>query len=133
MNKLLVVSLLMLSGCTQADLFGNTESEYNTSDKIKNRVGPNGELISPENCPNWTASPITTYGNEKQGNFGCATVTNLGLMLENPRDLEKGASYGRTRKDTAHSSDAIRNYRNELSSGPIKPTPMSVTGAAGDE
>lgn len=116
MNKYMLVSFMMLSACHGLDMGDNDPTDLNTNNKVENKVGPKGELISPANCPNWTASPVTTYDNAKQGNFGCATVTNLGLMLENPRDLEQGASRGRVRPDTARSSDAIKNYRGALSS-----------------
>jgi type IV pilus biogenesis protein CpaD/CtpE len=134
MNKLILILPFLLASCTAADLAKPNTNALYTDDSIKNRVGPNGELISPENCPDWTASPITTYGNGKQGNFGCATVTNLGLMLEDPRDLERGASNGAIHPDPQRSSDAIKNYRGALSgpaaeaaSGAIS-MPLSVSG-----
>ncbi|MDX2074348.1 MAG: CpaD family pilus assembly lipoprotein [Alphaproteobacteria bacterium] len=115
MSRLYIIPLLLLSACNGLELGDNDPTDYNTSNKVVNKVGPNGELISPPNCPNWTASPFTTYDNAKQGNFGCATVTNLGLMLEDPRDLERGASGGKITPDATRSSEAIQNYRKGLS------------------
>lgn len=122
MNRHLVLPLLLLSACSQMDMHGTDPKEYYAKHPIENKVGPKGELISP-NCPDWKTSPVTTYSNTKQGNIGCATVTNLGLMLEDPRDLERGASGGHITPDTARSSLAIQNYR----SGTASPTAPATT------
>lgn len=113
MNKMLFAPLLLLTACTSPMQDGNSLPEYNTQE-VKNRVGPGGELISPEGCPDWTASPYFTFNNARQGNFGCATTTNLGLMLEDPRDLERGASGGHITPDAYRSTDVIKNYRSGL-------------------
>ena len=105
-----ILSAFLLSACSEMDMQGTDPKDYYAKHPIENRVGPNGELISP-NCPDWKTSPVTTYSNTKQGNIGCATVTNLGLMLENPRDLERGASGGVVRPDSSRNSLAIQNYR----------------------
>lgn len=111
MNKIMMIcSLLLLTACGSMDLQGHDPDEYYAENPIENKVGPNGELISP-NCPDWKMSPVTTYSNTKQGNIGCATVTNLGLMLEDPRDLERGASGGVVTPDPTRSADAIEKYR----------------------
>ena len=44
----------------------------------------------PEHCPDWRTSPITTHSNTTQGNYGCATQVNLGLMIADPHDLVRG-------------------------------------------
>ncbi len=41
----------------------------------------------PERCPDWRHSAVINYDNSAMSNFGCATATNLGLMLANPNDL----------------------------------------------
>lgn len=114
MNRFVLLPLLLLSACASMDMQGNDPYNYYAEHPIENRVGPNGELISPD-CPDWRTSPITTFSNTQQGNFGCATVTNLGLMLENPRDLEQGASGGYLPPHPDRSADAITRYRTELS------------------
>lgn len=65
-------------------------------------------VVSPR-CPDWRTSPVTTYSNTSQAGYGCATVTNLGLMVADPRDLEKG--HGTTAQDTNRSSVVIQQYR----------------------
>lgn len=60
-------------------------------------------------CPDWRTSPVTTYSNERQANFGCATTVNLGLQVANPRDLEKGV--GSFDRDTERTATVIKDYR----------------------
>lgn len=110
MNKLALFSLLLLSACSSREMFGESDKPYNHQ-SVENKVGPNGELISPPNCPDWSASPYSTTENAKQGNFSCAYVTNLGLMLEDPRDLERGASGGHIKPDPVRSARAVEKYR----------------------
>jgi pilus assembly protein CpaD len=47
------------------------------------------KVVSPR-CPDWRTSPVTTYSNTSQGGYGCASVANLGLMVADPHDLERG-------------------------------------------
>ncbi|MEQ8166075.1 MAG: CpaD family pilus assembly lipoprotein, partial [Alphaproteobacteria bacterium] len=41
-------------------------------------------------CSDWSKNPGHDYYNHTSGNFGCATATNLGLMVANPGDLIAG-------------------------------------------
>ncbi len=131
MNKICVLPLVLLSACSQME---EKMTKSTAPTVVENSVGPNGELISPPNCPDWSASPYNTFENDKQGNIGCATVTNLGLMLEDPRDLVQGASGGKVVPDPQRSSDAIKNYRNGLSSstGAATTTTPFTTGTSTD-
>jgi hypothetical protein len=105
--------MLLLSACAEMDSTGPTYSYGQVP--IENKVGPHGELISPD-CTDWTASPTTNYSNARQSNIGCATVTNLGLMLEDPRDLERGASGGHVVPDASRNRVVIDNYRTNATS-----------------
>ena len=120
------ISALLLSACSSLDMQGTNPNDYFAAHPIENKVGAKGELISPSDCPNWKKSPVTNYSNTKQANLGCATVTNLGLMLENPRDLERGASGGKITPDATRSSEAIKNYRSGLT-GLTAPTTTTTT------
>jgi pilus assembly protein CpaD len=51
-------------------------------------------VVTPPNCPDWTKDPVADHDNEVYGNFGCANVTNLGLMVADPRDLVIGRQMG---------------------------------------
>lgn len=66
------------------------------------------EVVLP-NCPDWRTSPVTTYSNTMQGNFKCATETNLGLMVADPHDLVRGS--GSVTQDTERNTKVLREYR----------------------
>jgi pilus assembly protein CpaD len=51
-------------------------------------------VVTPPNCPDWTKDPVSDHENELYSNFGCANVTNLGLMVADPRDLVIGRQMG---------------------------------------
>jgi pilus assembly protein CpaD len=51
-------------------------------------------VVTPPNCPDWTKDPVADHENDVYGNFGCANVTNLGLMVADPRDLVIGRQMG---------------------------------------
>ena len=48
-------------------------------------------LVTLPPCPDWTDRPGWNFGNQRSGNWGCATATNLGLMVADPADLVRGA------------------------------------------
>jgi pilus biogenesis lipoprotein CpaD len=85
-------------------------------------------------CPDWTASPDVEHDNLPASNFGCANVTNFGLMLADPHDLLVGRQPGPADADPALL--AIARYRaghpkSLTSDGPQTPTLNLVTTAAG--
>ena len=45
-------------------------------------------------CPDWSERPGRTFNNTVSRNLGCASATNLGLMVANPADLESGRRPG---------------------------------------
>ncbi|MGE0755066.1 MAG: CpaD family pilus assembly lipoprotein [Alphaproteobacteria bacterium] len=66
-------------------------------------------VVSPR-CPDWRVSSITTYTNMLfTPNIGCSSVTNLGLMVADPRDLVHGE--GDSAPDTHNTTRAIQQYR----------------------
>lgn len=48
----------------------------------------------PPNCPDWSGSSSSNPGNLNDSNFGCATATNLSLMIADPADLVRGRTLG---------------------------------------
>jgi len=78
----------------------------------------------PPECPDWRLSPVTTYSNTSQGNFGCATTVNLGLQVADPRDLERGQ--GQAGPDGERNSLVVQQYRQGKDYSP------SAAPAAGD-
>ena len=86
-------------------------------------------------CPDWRASPHSNYSNANYGNYSCASVTNLGKMVADPRDLKRGRG--------SHVQSSERLYQNNLAlqgggtapAAPAAPAPSepapSATGSTG--
>ena len=77
-------------------------------------------VVTPPDCPNWTKSPSGDGENATSSNFGCATTTNLGLMVADPRDLLIGRDMGPASADQA--GLAIQRYREGKTSPLSGPT-----------
>ena len=83
-------------------------------------------VVTPPACPNWTKSPISDHDNEPASNFGCATATDLALMIDDPRDLETGRTLDPATGEPA--IDPVTRYR----AGKVKPLiGGSASGDAG--
>jgi len=79
-------------------------------------------VVTPPACPNWSKTPGGDPTNSVGSNFGCATTTNLGLMVAEPRDLLIGRKPGPADAEVA--VRAIQNYR----SGKSTAVPAELTG-----
>jgi pilus biogenesis lipoprotein CpaD len=66
-------------------------------------------LVELPPCPDWSVESGTDYSNLPHSNFGCATQTNLGLMIDNPRDLARGRKLAPA--DGVHAAEGIVRYR----------------------
>lgn len=66
-------------------------------------------LITLPGCPDWTKSPTGSFDNQVHSNWGCATATNLGAMLAEPRDLIQGRA--NTYTDGNYAVKSIQRYR----------------------
>lgn len=66
-------------------------------------------LVTPPACPDWSRRTGLDYANHPHSNFGCATETNLGLMIAEPRDLVQGRDLGPA--DGIHQAEGIVRYR----------------------
>jgi pilus assembly protein CpaD len=93
-------------------------------------------IVTPPDCPNWTKSPSESHENALSSNFGCATLTNLGLMVADPRDLVIGREMGPEAAE--HAGLAIQRYREgktaplpAVSAGTIYNVNVNASGGAG--
>ncbi len=68
-------------------------------------------LVTPPRCPDWTKQPGLDAANRRSSNFGCATTSNLGLMVADPGDLVQGAPMGPS--DGEKGASAVNKYRND--------------------
>lgn len=60
-------------------------------------------------CPDWSKFPGQDFLNQTASNFGCANITNFGLMVADPGDLVGGRQPGPTDGEAA--ALAIETYR----------------------
>lgn len=72
-------------------------------------VTVNREAAVPPACPNWTIIGPYDPSNAPSTNLGCATRTDLYLMVADPRDLVSGHPQGPA--DSAPSIAAVEAYR----------------------
>src|SRR5579862_6971859 len=84
-------------------------------------------VATAPNCPDRTKPEADDYANNTESNFGCATATNLGLMVANPGDLVHGRAPGPADGDFA--TRGVQAYRN----GEIPKTlaPAAISGNGG--
>jgi len=79
-------------------------------------------LVTLPPCPNWSKKSQPDFENAPSSNFGCATETNLGLMVANPTDLALARADGPTAGQPA--AAAVQRYLTD------KVTPLpSAAGA----
>ncbi|MGH6995439.1 MAG: CpaD family pilus assembly lipoprotein, partial [Stellaceae bacterium] len=72
-------------------------------------VTVNREAAVPPACPNWNILGPYDPSNAPSTNLGCATRTDLYLMVADPRDLVSGHPQGPA--DSAPSIAAVESYR----------------------
>ena len=66
-------------------------------------------LVTLPACPDWSRETSTDFSNQPYSNFGCATQTNLGLMVAEPKDLVRGRALGPA--DGVQQAEGIVRYR----------------------
>jgi pilus assembly protein CpaD len=79
-------------------------------------------VVVPPNCPDWRKPSTDDPANSPSSNFGCATATNLGLMVADPHDLISGKASSES--DAEYNALAVRRYRE----GTIKEPHFSYEG-----
>ena len=80
-------------------------------------------VVTPPSCPGWSDSPATGHDNTPNSNFGCATLNNFALMVDNPRDLMTGRALGPA--DAEPTIESVERYR----TGQVKPFITTSTGS----
>lgn len=65
-------------------------------------------MVTLPPCPNWSKQSGTDFTNTVGSNFGCATESDLGLMVANPGDLVAGRSLGPANGTVA--ANAMQRY-----------------------
>jgi pilus assembly protein CpaD len=101
------------------------EAAANDPDTVVVSV-PRREVVPPA-CPDWSDAPARVT-NLPSSNFGCATASNLGLMVADPRDLVSGRVPGAA--DAAVAARSVQAYRQGKPSRPEGPSPATLRPAA---
>jgi type IV pilus biogenesis protein CpaD/CtpE len=117
------LQLAKLPGRPSFEIVRTTGAAPPASDTAVLRVG--GYVVTPPRCPNWTKPESDDYTNSSSSNFGCADVTNIGLMVADPGDLVRGVAGGGA--DAAFAARGVTLYR----SGAISKSLAAVTAAQG--
>lgn len=80
------------------------------------RIVVTRSTASVPGCPDWSAKSGINYNNATYPNFGCATNSNLAIMVANPEDLIKGQQ-GTGETVIMTSTKAIDSYREQKPTG----------------
>lgn len=86
---------------------GSTPEVWRDNRRVELVVERHLVVLPP--CPDWSRRSGTDFANQPHSNFGCATRTNLGLMVAEPRDLVRGRALAPA--DGAREAEAIVRYR----------------------
>ena len=75
-------------------------------------------------CPGWLDHIAAPGDNKPEANFGCSTVSNLGMMVADPADFAKGQSTPYS--DAAPAINAVQRYETDR----VKPLPTQTNFSA---
>jgi len=78
-------------------------------------------VVTGPPCPDWRKPEAADFTNTPTSNFGCATVTDLGLMVADPSELVHGSPAGAA--DGEFAARAVELYRSGALSKSIVPDP----------
>jgi pilus assembly protein CpaD len=81
-------------------------------------------LVTLPPCPNWSKRPYTDFDNQPSSKFGCATETNLGMMVASPSDLAGGLALSNAAGQPAAAS--VNRYLNDKVELPTANTALPV-------
>ncbi|MGE0747669.1 MAG: CpaD family pilus assembly lipoprotein [Rhodospirillales bacterium] len=84
-------------------------------------------VVTPPKCPDWSKPSGFDPENTTGSNYGCATQTNLGLMLADPGDLLRGRELGPA--DGRFAQGAQERYQTNAPSKFLLPGSTSTMGA----
>ena len=86
-------------------------------------------VVIPPKCSDWSKPSDADPNNTVSSNFGCATATNLGLMLADPGDLRGGRAPGPA--DGAAGARLYRSYRDGNQQQTPAITPLVIQSGVG--
>ncbi|MBT4934211.1 MAG: hypothetical protein HOL66_08750 [Rhodospirillaceae bacterium] len=105
-RKTMVADYLSTFGVTIRSLSGDFGVKSPTGDAVNLII--RRYVVTLPGCPDWSGERFT-YNNVPTSNWGCASATNLGLMVAEPGDLVRGRDEGYA--DGEYAATSISNYR----------------------
>ncbi len=117
MQRYGILSLMLVAGaCGFGPDIPPKKAQYNTAT----------HQLELAPCPDWRSPSDSNYNNNNHSNYGCATVNNTALQVENPQDLARG--HGSNGPDTETTIRTVSDYREGKI--PVQLQPQQ-TGASG--
>jgi len=86
---------------------GGAPEDWRANRRVEVVVERHVVVLPP--CPDWSRRSGVDFANQPHTNLGCAVRSNLGLMIAEPRDLERGRRLAPA--DGTREADAITRYR----------------------
>lgn len=86
-------------------------------------------VLKPPTCPDWSKPATGDRANRVTSNFGCATATNLGLMVADPGVLVRGSELGPA--DAEAVAVGVKAYREGKEKAPPPVTPLTIMSGSG--
>ncbi len=87
--------------------------------------------VTLPDCPNWSQSPTYDFTNAQPSWYGCATASNLGLMVASPADLVSGRPF--TGIDGQPAASAVQRYLTDKVKQPPAPTASPFAATTGGD
>lgn len=82
-----ITKMLLKAGLRSSEvIFIHKETEPANGDAVK--ISFQANLVEAPECGKWSSRSSLNWKNKNHGNFGCSYKRNIGVMVENPRDLE---------------------------------------------
>lgn len=101
--------LLVTSGAPEKNISVTYSKGIENSNRYDLRISKYGVILP--SCSDWSAPSGHPYEHDDSSNFGCAQSYNLGMMLDDPRDLVEDQPMGAA--DGMKEEQAIKRYRTD--------------------
>lgn len=84
--------------------------------------------VTPPDCPDWRRKSNPELSASAMSNFGCATVSNLSLMIADPNDLLEGQTYPGADGHTTSKAINVYRERKPTGTGKLPRSDIATTG-----
>lgn len=84
--------------------------------------------VTPPDCPDWRRKSNPELAASTMSNYGCATVSNLSLMMADPNDLIEGQTYPGADGHTTSKAINVYRERKPTGTGRLPKSDVTTTG-----